>query len=158
MYTRCSVIQVLLIVGMTVAVIPSLTYGQSRGTGTEGADSSYHSGSAATGHYGTSGSTETSRNEMQNSPATLTTGEDHEMSQRIRQALRADAGLAPYAEGIYIGANEGQVTLRGPVKTEKDKADISVVAQNVAGAREINNQLQVAPNLGGTTGGSVNPQ
>jgi osmotically-inducible protein OsmY len=79
------------------------------------------------------------------------------VNERIRQALRADAGLAPYAEGIYIGASEDQVTLRGPVKTEKDKADISAAAQSGAGAREINNQLQVAPNLGGTTGGDVSP-
>jgi osmotically-inducible protein OsmY len=152
MYKRSLLIQVLLIVGLMAVVIPSLVYGQSRGTGTEGAG--YHSGSATTGHYGTSGSTETSRNKPQDSP-TLTTGDDQEVNERIRQALRADEGLAPYAEGIYIGAEEGQIMLRGPVKTEKDKADISAAAQSVAGAREINNQLQVAPNLGGTTGGDV---
>lgn len=157
MYNRSLLIQVWLTVGMMLVAIPSLVYGQSRGTGTEGADSSYHSGSAATGHYGTSGSTETSRNEPQSSATTLTTGDAQGVNERIRQALRADAGLAPYAEGIYIGASEDQVTLRGPVKTEKDKADISAAAQSGAGAREINNQLQVAPNLGGTTGGDVSP-
>jgi hypothetical protein len=80
MYKRSLLIQVWLTVGMMIIAIPSLVYGQSRGTGTEGADSSYHLGSAATGHYGTSGSTETSRKERQNSTTPLTTGDAQEVN------------------------------------------------------------------------------
>jgi osmotically-inducible protein OsmY len=126
--------------------------------GAGGADSGYHSGSAATGQHGTSGSTEAARSELRNFPDTPPAGSDQALEQHIRQALREDEGLAPYAEGIYIGTNSDRVTLRGPVKTEKDKADISAAAQKVAGTREIDNQLQVAPNLGGTTGGNVVPR
>ena len=62
----------------------------------------------------------------------------------------------PYGERIDIGINGGRVTLPGPMKTEKDKADISAAVRSIAGVRAIDNQLQVAPNLGGTTGGSAN--
>lgn len=156
MNKRTSLRQASLIFSIIAMGLPSLGYGQSQGPG--GADSSYHSGSAATGHHGTSGSAKDPRNEPGNSTNTLPAGDDQAMTQRIRQALRADEGLIPYAEGIYIGANGGRVTLRGPVKTEKDKADISATVQSVAGVREIDNQLQVAPNLSGTTGGSTIPK
>jgi hyperosmotically inducible periplasmic protein len=154
MCTRSSLRKALLIVGMTTVALPSFVYSQSQDTG--GVDSSYHSGSAATGHYGNSGSAEASRIERQNSTNTLPAVNDQEVNQRIRQALREDEGLLPYAEGIDIGIDGGRVTLRGPVKTEKDKADISAAVRSVAGVREIDNQLQVAPNLGGTTGSSAN--
>jgi osmotically-inducible protein OsmY len=154
MVTRSSLRQALLIVGMTAVVLPSQVFSQSEGTG--GVDSSYHSGSAATGHYGTSGSSEASHLERKNSTSTLPADNHQEVNQRIRQTLREDKGLMPYAEGIGINIDEGRVTLRGPVKTEKDKADISAAVRSVAGVREVDNQLQVAPNLSGTTSGSAN--
>jgi osmotically-inducible protein OsmY len=49
------------------------------------------------------------------------------------------------------------VTLRGPVKTEKDKADVGDQVRRIAGVTEVHNQLQVAPNLSGTTSGSAKP-
>jgi osmotically-inducible protein OsmY len=157
MQKRTLLWQALVAVSIGAVMTPGLGYGQSRGTGAVGADSSYHSGSAATGQHGTSGSTEAARSELRNFPDTPA-GSDQALDQRIRQALRDDKGLAPYAEEIYISMDGGRITLRGPVKTEKDKADISAAAQKIAGTREIDNQLQVAPNLGGTTGGSVAPR
>jgi osmotically-inducible protein OsmY len=151
---RSSLSPALLIVAMTAVVLPSQVCSQSKGTG--GVDSSYHSGSAATGHYGTSGSSEASRIERKNSTNTLPADDHQEVNQRIRQTLREDKGLMPYAEGIGISIDEGRVTLRGPVKTEKDKADISAAVRSVAGVREVDNQLQVAPNLSGTTSGNAN--
>jgi len=146
-----------LVAGMTVLTPVSLVYGQGRGMGPSGADSGYHSGSAATGHHGTSGSTDPShKGEARDAARNATAkGNDQDVQQRIRQALLDDEGLAPYAGGINIEVQGGHVTLRGPVKTEKDKADISAKAQKVAGVTELDNQMQVAPNLGGTTGGSV---
>jgi hyperosmotically inducible protein len=140
-------------------------FGQSRGTGPSGAEGGYLSGSASTGHHGNSGSTETLHRE----PAPQTPGvnaapasrsrsaatADQEIARRIRTELANDQGLAPYADSIHIDVSAGEVTLRGPVKTEKDKADIAGKAQQTAGVTVVHNQLQIAPNLGGTVSGSA---
>lgn len=151
--------QAFLVASVTALTPLTMVYGQSHGTGPSGADSGYFSGSAAAGHDRTSGSAEAfRRKDMQDSytsESTIPALSDHDLRQRIRQALWEDQGLSPYAGGIDIEVNMGAVTLRGPVKTEKDKADIGAKAQRVGGVREVNNQLQVAPNLGGTTGGNA---
>jgi len=142
---------------------PVLTHGQSRGTGESGAGSGYLSGSAATGQHGTSGSSDSIQRHEGQDPSQSGASQipssppasDQQLQERIHQMLRQDQALAPYAEDISIEVNEGTVTLRGPVKTEKDKADIGKHAQQVAGVKEVKNQLQIAPNLGGTTAGSV---
>jgi osmotically-inducible protein OsmY len=47
---------------------------------------------------------------------------------------------------VKIITNDGQVTLRGPVKTEEEKKAIESKAKQVAGVKNVENQLEIASN------------
>jgi osmotically-inducible protein OsmY len=44
---------------------------------------------------------------------------------------------------VKIVTANGSVTLRGPVKTEEEKAAIASKAQQIAGADKVDNQIEV---------------
>jgi hypothetical protein len=69
---------------------------------------------------------------------------DRTITQNIRRALTADDSLSTNAKNVKIITNDGTVTLRGPVKSEKEKADIEAKAKQVAGVKQVDNQLEVA--------------
>jgi hyperosmotically inducible protein len=69
---------------------------------------------------------------------------DRTITQHIRQALTADDSLSSNAKNVKIITNDGTVTLRGPVKSEKEKSDIEAKAKQVAGVKQVDNQLEVA--------------
>jgi osmotically-inducible protein OsmY len=68
---------------------------------------------------------------------------DRTISQNIRQAVTADDSLSTNAKNVKIITNDGTVTLRGPVKSEKEKAEIEAKAKQVAGVKRVDNQLEV---------------
>lgn len=74
------------------------------------------------------------------------TDADRSLNQRIRQALNADTALAAVVQKVYLDTNNGAVTLQGSVPTEKIKDDVGAKVQQVAGVKEVENQLQMAPN------------
>ena len=69
---------------------------------------------------------------------------DRTITQNIRKALTADDSLSTNAQNVKIITNDGTVTLRGPVKSEKEKADIEAKAKQVAGVKKVDNQLEIA--------------
>jgi hyperosmotically inducible protein len=69
---------------------------------------------------------------------------DRTITQNIRKALTADDSLSTNAKNVKIITNDGTVTLRGPVKSEKEKTDIEAKAKQVAGVKSVDNQLEVA--------------
>jgi hyperosmotically inducible protein len=69
---------------------------------------------------------------------------DRTITQNIRKALTADDSLSTNAKNVKIITNVGIVTLRGPVQSEKEKADIEAKAKQVAGVKQVDNQLEVA--------------
>ena len=69
---------------------------------------------------------------------------DRTISQNIRQALTADDSLSTNAKNVKIITTEGVVTLRGPVKSEKEKVDIEAKAKQIAGVKNVDNQLEIA--------------
>ena len=69
---------------------------------------------------------------------------DRTISQNIRQAITADDTLSTNAKNVKIITNEGLVTLRGPVKSEKEKAEIEAKAKQIAGVKKVDNQLEIA--------------
>jgi hyperosmotically inducible periplasmic protein len=83
-----------------------------------------------------SGETETS-GDQSNSSADL------KITQAIRQALIKDSDLSTTAKNIKVITNNGQVTLRGPVKNAQEKAKISQLAKSAAGGARIDNQVDV---------------
>jgi hyperosmotically inducible periplasmic protein len=91
----------------------------------------------------------TKRNERDRDSAALTptdqgNGEsDLKITQRIRQAVMADGSLSFNAKNVKIITVGGKVTLRGPVKSDAERAAIDAAAKNVAGAGQVDNQIEV---------------
>src|ERR1700733_1631270 len=70
---------------------------------------------------------------------------DRAITQKIRKAIHDDSTLSTYAHNIKIITQDGKVTLRGPVRTEDEKAGLEAKAVSVAGQDNVNDLLEVAP-------------
>lgn len=69
---------------------------------------------------------------------------DRAISQNIRAAITADDSLSTNGKNVKIITSDGTVTLRGPVKSDKEKADIEAKAKQIAGVKKVDNQLEIA--------------
>jgi len=71
---------------------------------------------------------------------------DLDVTQRIRKGLMDDGALSTNAKNVKVVTSaDGQVTLRGPVDTAAEKAQIVALARTVAGPdRTVVDQLEVA--------------
>ena len=91
----------------------------------------------------------TAINERDRSRETQTSGDqsnssaDLKTTQAIRQALMKDSELSTTAKNVKIITDNGQVTLRGPVKNAQEKAKIDQLARSAAGGAKIDDQLDV---------------
>ena len=70
---------------------------------------------------------------------------DRELARQIRRAIVKDKTLSTDAHNVKIVAQNGSVTLKGPVKSDQEKQAIESKAAEVAGAGNVKNELQVAP-------------
>ena len=70
---------------------------------------------------------------------------DRQTTQKIRRALMSDKGLSTYAHNVKVVAQNGQVTLKGPVRSEAEKQAVETKATAIAGAGHVVNELSVAP-------------
>ena len=70
---------------------------------------------------------------------------DRELTQKIRRSLMQDKALSTYAHNVKIVAQDGQVTLKGPVRSEEEKKTVEAKATEVAGAGKVTNQMSIAP-------------
>ena len=91
----------------------------------------------------------TAINERDRSGETQTSGDqsnssaDLKITQAIRQALMKDSELSTTAKNVKIITDNGQVTLRGPVKSAQEKTKIDQLAKSAAGGAKIDDQLDV---------------
>ena len=82
-------------------------------------------------------------------PGAMTAGQqsnaksDLEITREIRRAVVKDHSLSMLAHNVKIASANGNVTLRGPVKTEEEKTAIASKAQAIAGAGKVDDQLEV---------------
>jgi hyperosmotically inducible protein len=94
----------------------------------------------------------TERNVRDRSGETLTPGDqseseaDRTLTQRVRQAVVADDSLSTNAHNVKIITSNGVVTLRGPVNSAQEKANIEAKAQQIAGTTKVKNQLEIVAN------------
>jgi adenylylsulfate kinase-like enzyme len=92
----------------------------------------------------------TGRNVRDRDGDTLTSGDqseteaDRELTQKIRQSVMEDDSLSMTAHNVKIITVNGMVTLRGPVKNAQERQAIAAKAVEIAGAKNVNNQLEVA--------------
>ena len=70
---------------------------------------------------------------------------DRQLAAQIRRAVVKDKSLSSRAHNIKIIAQNGTVTLKGPVKSEQEKQAIEAKAAEIAGASKVTSELQVAP-------------
>ena len=70
---------------------------------------------------------------------------DLDLTKNIRRSIMDDKSLSTYAHNIKIVAQDGKVTLKGPVRSEEEKSTVETKATEVAGAGNVVNQLEVAP-------------
>jgi len=70
---------------------------------------------------------------------------DRNISKEIRSSIMKDKSLSTYAHNIKIVTQDGKVTLKGPVRSEDERATIESKAVAIAGANNVTNQLEVAP-------------
>jgi hyperosmotically inducible periplasmic protein len=70
---------------------------------------------------------------------------DRDLAQKIRRSLMNDKALSTYAHNVKIVSQGGQVTLKGPVRSEQEKQSIEAKAVEVAGKGRVVNQMSIAP-------------
>lgn len=70
---------------------------------------------------------------------------DRNLTDQIRKAIVADKGLSTDAHNVKIITRQGQVTLKGPVRSENEKRTIEEKATEVAGQDKVTNELVIKP-------------
>lgn len=71
---------------------------------------------------------------------------DRETLAAVRRAVVQDKSLSTTAHNVKIMATGGVVTLRGPVKSEEEKAKVESLAKQVPGVTSVENHLDIKTN------------
>lgn len=70
---------------------------------------------------------------------------DRVLAQQVRRALVKDKSLSTYAHNIKVIAQNGVVTLKGPVRSDEEKQAIEAKAAEAAGGSDkIKSEIDVA--------------
>ena len=69
---------------------------------------------------------------------------DRELTANIRKVIVDDDSLSTNAHNVKIVTQNGAVTLRGPVASEKEKQIVAKKAEAVNGVGKVDNQLEIA--------------
>lgn len=99
-------------------------------------------GSAATGEFGVANSN--------GSGLSAASGmNDTQLAQKVKSTIvKESTGITDAtrteAKGIQVSANNGQVTLRGTVASERDKKAMELQASQISGVKRVDNQLKVS--------------
>jgi hyperosmotically inducible protein len=68
---------------------------------------------------------------------------DRDITRQIRQSIIADKSLSTYAHNVKIITQDGQVTLKGPVRSEEEKQAVASKAAAVAGENKVTDDLSI---------------
>jgi hyperosmotically inducible periplasmic protein len=68
---------------------------------------------------------------------------DRETARKIRKAIVEDKSLSTYAHNVKIIAQNGTVTLKGPVRSADEKQKVEKIAGKIAGAKKVKSEIQV---------------
>jgi hyperosmotically inducible protein len=70
---------------------------------------------------------------------------DRDITQQIRKAITSDKSLSTYAHNVKVITQNGQVTLKGPVRSDDEKRAIEAKATGIAGENKVTSELAVKP-------------
>ncbi len=68
---------------------------------------------------------------------------DRDLTQQIRKAIMNDKSLSTYAHNVKVITQNGQVTLKGPVRSEEEKRAVEAKATEIAGEKKVTSELAV---------------
>ena len=68
---------------------------------------------------------------------------DRDITQQIRKALMQDKSLSTYAHNVKVITQNGQVTLKGPVRSDEEKRAIESKATEIAGENKVTSELDI---------------
>ena len=68
---------------------------------------------------------------------------DVKLMAEIRRAVVHDKSLSTYAHNVKIVADQGKVTLKGPVRSDNEKKTIEQYAEKYAGSGNVTDELAV---------------
>ena len=92
-----------------------------------------------------SGANVRDRNDATKTPTDQSETEaDRTISQNIRKAIVEDDSVSTNGKNVKIITSDGTVTLRGPVKSAEEKTNLGSKAQQIAGVKKVDNQLEIA--------------
>ena len=70
---------------------------------------------------------------------------DRDITQQIRRAIVKDKSLSTYAHNVKIITQNGQVTLKGPVRSDDEKRAIEAKATEIVGENKVTSELDIKP-------------
>lgn len=70
---------------------------------------------------------------------------DQDITKKIRQSIMQDKALSTYAHNVKIISQNGDVTLKGPVRTGEEKSSIESKAAAVVGEAHVKSEIQIVP-------------
>lgn len=70
---------------------------------------------------------------------------DRDITQQIRSSIMHDKSMSTYAHNVKVITQNGQVTVKGPVRSEEEKKAIEAKAAEVAGTDKVTSELEVQP-------------
>ena len=70
---------------------------------------------------------------------------DRNITQQIRRSIMKDKALSTYAHNVKIIAQNGAVTLKGPVRSEEEKQAVEQKAADIVGKDKVTSELAVKP-------------
>lgn len=69
---------------------------------------------------------------------------DRELARKVRRSVVSDKSLSTYAHNVKIIAQNGMVTLRGPVRSEEEKQAVEAKAAEAAGGPDhVKSEIEV---------------
>ena len=69
--------------------------------------------------------------------------QDVEITRQIRRRIIQDKAMSIYAQNIKIISSNGLVTLKGPLKNDRELHKILIEAKRVAGTANVINELEI---------------
>jgi hyperosmotically inducible protein len=68
---------------------------------------------------------------------------DQDLTKQIRRSIIADKSLSTDAHNVKVITRGGQVTLKGPVRSESEKRTVEAKAAEVAGEDKVTSELAI---------------
>jgi len=72
-------------------------------------------------------------------------GLDLEIARKIRRSITQDKSLSTYAHNVKIIALNGEVVLKGPVRSAEEKQIVENTAAQVAGKENVRSEIEITP-------------